>query len=140
MKANIQLFFDRKEIKATSLYTDTITNTGNAIGSLLGGPEIPKISTWRMLKMSLGAKETFSGSNSDMGVEVSYHVVMSKKGVSVTLSMDADPRITTEIMAAYVDIINVYAPVVTSSIVGIAAANKFAEERFSEANKAICNL
>ena len=144
MKFSTTIFIDKKEMKAygkqQKALEKSVVSIMNAFGKDISLRDISKPTQLEMLKMAFGKELIRSGNSESNGIRVEWIATLTKKGVTVTVTIDMDPEITIEITEAYADIVNIYIPVLASTITGMVSANALSEQRLKKANRAIRKL
>jgi hypothetical protein len=131
-KTKTMMFITRAELRASAQLQDQLANLNMQVAESLGiCPSFKLPSKWEQVKIALGQDkfETYGP------LSISY----SRKGVTFVIEVEDEipEEVTVEIFRTYMEIINIFSPVITSAIAGISLADKMAKERVNKARKRI---
>ncbi len=132
IKSHTTIEISRKELLAVASYQDTIASLSSDIGKVFGQSiPVPELSAAKQVKLALGGKETHKFGP--------VKIVLSKKGVVITISIDG--TISETVAIEYFDTVNdlicIYTPPLIGAITGLMTAQVAAQSRIDRGAKRI---
>lgn len=140
MRTTFSIVVTAAELKSVAQYQDNFADSIAVIAKAFG-QEIPKApSTFKKLQIALGATDVKKGKTDVNGIRVDWESRISKNGVEFSFEMESHPKVVTEMMSMYSDIISMYLPLVTSTAAGFTAVSALVERRVEQANSTVAKL
>ena len=131
-KTETTLFISRKELRAAAQFQDQLAGLQAQIKEHFGvSPVVRTLSVWEQVKIALGQKKFETHGPLTVGY--------SRAGVTLVLKIDEEvpEEVTTESFKAYGDIVAMFAPVITSALLGLSLASSMADKRWEKAERKI---
>ena len=135
MKSTITLSVTKKEMDAAMNYQKAIYNTLNKFGVKSRG-----LSSMDKTKIFFGGTKRLANTVCKNGIELSYDIKISKKGITVEITYNVAEIATVEILSAYTDILNIYVPALEIVATTFKLTSKDASKRMLEAEDVLREL